>query len=248
MSEWKKTTKSKIAKFIVLVVAVVMVLGGLIFILTRAEDGAGNDYIVNSENSSPEKLDQENLDQGNLDQEDPDQDNSDQDNPGQEDPDQDNSDQEDPDQDNPDQEDSDQSNPDQENPDQENLRDPSELMEGIIRYEATEGMEDIGLIYFKDITSMDDIGNTIEGYSCVKNQLLLTAKEGTTFAQIEDLAHSYDAEIVGCLELVDYYQIEFYEEITPERLQELKDELAQDELIERCDYNLVAEISPNVCD
>lgn len=237
MSERKNTTKSRVVKFIVLIVAVVMVLGGLIFILTRAEDGAGNDYIVNSENSYPEKSDQENLDQENLDQ-----DNLDQENP----------DQENPDQENPDQEDPDQDNPDQENPDQENPRDPSELMDGIIRYETPEGMEDIGLIYFKDITSMDDIGNTIEGFPCVKNQLLLTSKEETTFAQIEDLAHSYDAEIVGCLELVDSYQIEFYEEITPERLQALKEELAQNELIERCDYNLVAEmnynLSPGVCD
>ncbi len=123
----------------------------------------------------------------------------------------------------------------------ENLRNPDELMQGIIRYEVTEGLEDIGEAYFKGITSMDDIGYTIEGYSCVKNQLLLTAEEGITFAQIEELVHSYDAEIVGYLELTDDYQIEFYEEITPERLWTLKEELAQNVLVKRCDYNLFAE-------
>ena len=120
--------------------------------------------------------------------------------------------------------------------------DPEELMQGIIRYEATEGLEDIGEAYFKDIMSLDDIGYTIEGFPCVKNQLLLTSKEGIAFSQIEELAHSYDAEIVGYLELTDDYQIEFYEEITPERLRFLREELGQNELIERCDYNLSAEI------
>ena len=132
-----------------------------------------------------------------------------------------------------------------ENPDPENPsvpRAPEELMQGIIRYEATEGLEDIGEAYFKDITSLDDIGYTIEGFPCVKNQLLLTSKEGIAFSQIEELAHSYDAEIVGYLELTDDYQIEFYEEITPERLRSLREELGQNELIERCDYNLSAEI------
>ena len=143
---------------------------------------------------------------------------------------------------NPDPENPNPDNPDPENPDPENPRDPSELMQGIIRYEATEGLEDIGEAYFKDITSLDDIGYTIEGFPCVKNQLLLTSKEGIAFSQIEELAHSYDAEIVGYLELTDDYQIEFYEEITPERLRSLREELGQNELIERCDYNLSAEI------
>ncbi|MDE6531611.1 MAG: S8 family serine peptidase, partial [Lachnospiraceae bacterium] len=134
-------------------------------------------------------------------------------------------------------------NPDPEKPDPEHPRDPSVLMQGIIRYEATEGLEDIGEAYFKDITSMDDIGYTIEGYPCVKNQLLLTSKEGVTFTQIEELVHSYDAEIVGYLELTDDYQIEFYEEIPPERLRTLMEELAQNGLVEYCDYNLSAEIN-----
>ncbi|MDE6686639.1 MAG: hypothetical protein K2K17_04930 [Lachnospiraceae bacterium] len=130
--------------------------------------------------------------------------------------------------------------PDQENPDPENPRDPSVLMQGIIRYEATGGLEDIGEAYFKDITSMDDIGYTIEGYPCVKNQLLLMSKEGVTFAQIEELVHSYDAEIVGYLELTDDYQIEFYEEIPPGRLRTLMEELSQNGLVEYCDYNPVS--------
>ncbi|MDE6685999.1 MAG: S8 family peptidase, partial [Lachnospiraceae bacterium] len=83
---------------------------------------------------------------------------------------------------------------------------------------------------------------TIEGYPCVKNQLLLMSKEGVTFTQIEGLAHSYDAEIVGYLELTGDYQIEFYEEITPERLRTLMEELSQNGLVEYCDYNLSAEI------
>ena len=131
--------------------------------------------------------------------------------------------------------------PDPEKPDPEHPRDPGVLMQGIIRYEATEGLEDIGEAYFKDITSMDDIGYTIEGYPCVKNQLLLTSEEGVTFTQIGELVHSYDAEIVGYLELTDDYQIEFYEEITPERLRALMEELAQNDLVEYCDYNLSAE-------
>ena len=131
--------------------------------------------------------------------------------------------------------------PDPEKPDPEHPRDPGVLMQGIIRYEATEGLEDIGEAYFKDITSMDDIGYTIEGYPCVKNQLLLTSEEGVTFTQIGELVHSYDAEIVGYLELTDDYQIEFYEEITPERLRALMEELAQNGLVEYCDYNLSAE-------
>lgn len=121
------------------------------------------------------------------------------------------------------------------------IRDPSELMEGVVYFEAGEGMEDIGRAYFKDITSTDDIGYTIEGYPCVNNQLLLSSKDGVTFEQMEELVHSYDAEIVGCLELVGEYQMEFYEDITPEQLQLLREELAQNELIERCDYNLCME-------
>ena len=136
-------------------------------------------------------------------------------------------------------------NPDPEEPDPvepENPRDPGELMQGIVRYEATEGLEDIGEAYFKDIRSMDEIGYTIEGYPCVKNQLLLTSEEGISFAQVEELVHSYDAEIVGYLELTDDYQIEFYEDIAPETLRLLREEFARNELIRRCDYNLSAEV------
>ncbi len=108
--------------------------------------------------------------------------------------------------------------------------------------DSNPDLEDIGQIYFKDIQSEDDIEYDGNGIYYVRNQVLLTAKDNVSFDDIESLAETLNAEIVGYIELTNDYQIEFNSKMTTKELYQLIEELGADQLVEYTSLNTVIEI------
>lgn len=100
----------------------------------------------------------------------------------------------------------------------------------------------IGQIYFKEIQSEEDIKYDGDGIYYVRDQLLLTANDNIAFDDIESLALSLNAEIVGYIELTNDYQIEFNSEMTTDNLYRLIEELSTNQLVEYISLNTVIEI------
>lgn len=103
-------------------------------------------------------------------------------------------------------------------------------------------LENIGQIYFKDIQDEDDIEYDGNGIYYVHNQVLLTARDNVSFNDIENIAETLNAEIVGYIELTNDYQIEFNSEMTTEELYQLIEELGADQLVEYTSLNTVIDI------
>ncbi len=106
-------------------------------------------------------------------------------------------------------------------------------------YEEDDDIIDIGNIYFKDIMSEDDIVYAGDGIYCVKNQLILTANEGISYNDVEELMKTYDASIVGYIELTNDYQIEFDNDIEINVIKQIIDELNNNSLVEAASLNIV---------
>ncbi|MDE6592029.1 MAG: sigma-70 family RNA polymerase sigma factor [Oscillospiraceae bacterium] len=103
---------------------------------------------------------------------------------------------------------------------------------------------DIGEAYFKEITSPDDIIDAGNGLYCVKHQLLLTADDNVGFEQIRELAESYNASIVGYIELTNDYQIEFNYDIDIDELKGMISIISDIPYIQNVSLNLISYESP----
>ena len=67
----------------------------------------------------------------------------------------------------------------------------------------------IGYAYFKDIAGLSDLDYTDDGICFVRNQILITAFDNISFAEVAEIANDLNADIVGYIELTNDYQIEF---------------------------------------
>ncbi|MGN0608673.1 MAG: S8 family serine peptidase [Oscillospiraceae bacterium] len=98
-----------------------------------------------------------------------------------------------------------------------------------------------GKIYYKDIQSEEDIEFDGNGIYYVRNQILLTAKDNASFDEINALAESINAEIVGYIEITNDYQIELNTAATSEELYLLIGELQNNLLVDYASLNTVIE-------
>lgn len=101
---------------------------------------------------------------------------------------------------------------------------------------------DIGEIYFKDITDNSEVANDGNGIDYVKNQFLLTACDGVSFDVVEDLAETYNGEIVGYIELTNDYQIEITQDVNSDYLYEVIDEVKALDYVEYAYLNTAFEV------
>ena len=101
----------------------------------------------------------------------------------------------------------------------------------------SDDMEDIGEMYFKDITSEDDIIMNIEGLPIVRDQLLVTVKDSVTKTEVEALAAQYDFVIVGAIALTGDYQWESRYELSIEELDEKLNEVSTSDQVGYVSYN-----------
>lgn len=76
----------------------------------------------------------------------------------------------------------------------------------------------IGEAYFKDSTPEDIVTDEETGIRYVRNQLLVSAYVGVEKSVIQDICDEIGATIVGYMEVVNDYQIEFDEDMTLEDL------------------------------
>ncbi len=106
-------------------------------------------------------------------------------------------------------------------------------------------ISDIGEMYFKDIQSENDIEYDGNGIHYVRNQLLLTARDGVTFDEIDNLAKSINASVVGYIEVVNDYQIEFNYDLSTEELYAVINKLNNSSLVEYISLNTVSKVSPD---
>ena len=101
----------------------------------------------------------------------------------------------------------------------------------------SDDMEDIGEMYFKEITSEDEIIMNIEGLPIVRDQLLVTVKDGVTKTEVEALAAQYEFVIVGAIALTGDYQWESIYELSIEELDEKLNEVSASDQVGYVSYN-----------
>lgn len=102
------------------------------------------------------------------------------------------------------------------------------------------GEDGVGQIYYKEISSMEDIVYTEDMLSCVRNQFLLMGTEGAQFEEIENLVAAYDARIVGYIETTNVYQVEYNYDITPDEIEIELDLYRNSGLVELAMLNYIA--------
>lgn len=119
-----------------------------------------------------------------------------------------------------------------------------ESYEGWITPQTDETAEDIGESYIKEVTEDDVVFDEQTGLIYVRNQVLISAELNVDKAVIEALAESLDAEIVGYLELMNDYQLEFKEDKTLEELEKIIDSLMELPEVSYASLNYVVESEP----
>lgn len=92
-------------------------------------------------------------------------------------------------------------------------------------------------IYYKEITDESEIVFNSDGLPYVRNQILVMADDSVSFQQMSDIAHNMNAEIVGYIDIINKYQIEFNSDVDIDYLQNIIDKLYDNPLIEQSSLN-----------
>ena len=111
-----------------------------------------------------------------------------------------------------------------------------------------EGWGDIGDTYYKEPGKDDIVVDEKTGHKYVKNQLLVSIKIGTPDAKkkMEEICKELGAEIVGCIELTNDYQIEFTRDMTYDELNKISKELEEKYyFIDKVSLNTVMDVTVN---
>lgn len=111
-----------------------------------------------------------------------------------------------------------------------------------------DALEDIGEIYFKEPAEDDIVFDEESGIQYVKNQLLISAKIGTTYDEMEEIVAEVDGNIVGYIEITCDYQIEFDDDKTIDELQEIADYIEGYPCVSSIYLNTVSEVTVNAID
>ncbi|MBO5609007.1 MAG: S8 family serine peptidase [Eubacterium sp.] len=101
--------------------------------------------------------------------------------------------------------------------------------------------------YFKPF-SYEDIEFPESGDAYIKNELILTGSESSSFKKIKKLAEEMTGEIVGYVSMSNDYQIEFKDEKNRDELDEIIDEWSDNDLVASVDYHYVYETDGSVFD
>lgn len=102
--------------------------------------------------------------------------------------------------------------------------------------------ENVGRIFYKDLSSKDDLIYDSEGNCYVKNQILITVRSGVSFKTVSNLAFQMYGKIVGYIELTNDYQIEFIHDKSADELLREVDYISHDPIIEYASPNIVSKI------
>jgi len=102
---------------------------------------------------------------------------------------------------------------------------------------------DIGENYSEDVPD-EDVESDGHGIDYAKNQILVTAKNSTSFDEVEEYFEEKNAEIVGYIELTNDYQIKYQSEQTLENLYDSISDVRGNTLFEGASLNTIFECTP----
>lgn len=103
----------------------------------------------------------------------------------------------------------------------------------------------VGEISYTVPAEANIVQDASSGEYYVNNQILITAFDGVTKAQIEALVEPYGGEIVGCIEITNDYQVQFSSVLTKDRLDEIVNTLNESTLVSEAMIHEVSEVSSN---
>ena len=106
--------------------------------------------------------------------------------------------------------------------------------------------EDIGELYYQEVSPEDILYDEAHNVYYAKNQLLISADPGTdmpTIHKIQQIAEELDAEVVGVIELTGDYQIKFRHDMTLPELEEVADQLNSYPFVYNVTLNLIEDVT-----
>lgn len=98
------------------------------------------------------------------------------------------------------------------------------------------------VIYYKDIESEDDIAYDNDGDRYFKNQIIITATEDASFNEIQVIADTLSANIVGYIELTNQYQLEFMEDVNIDRIENIIANIEQEAEVQTATINYIFDL------
>ena len=125
--------------------------------------------------------------------------------------------------------------------------DPQSDYQDTLAQEASETEEDTGFeAYYKSITDDEVVFENDTAY--VDSQILITAADGTTKEQVEEIVKDQGGTVVGYISISNDYQIEFDESKTYNELEEIIEAWEQDDRFESVNLNQVFQASADSVD
>ncbi|WP_291765693.1 S8 family serine peptidase [Blautia sp.] len=125
-------------------------------------------------------------------------------------------------------------------------RDPqtTESGQAFLETEAfTENSAEKGELFCEGVEEENIAFDQESGMQYADNQLLITAAEGVTRGEIEQIVEPYQAEIVGMIEVTQVYQLKFPQSYSKEELDRIGEELCAQEEVESYEVNAVIDIN-----
>lgn len=92
-------------------------------------------------------------------------------------------------------------------------------------------------IYYKSVTSKNEVVYDDIGFAYVRNQILLMADDNISFQEMSNIANDLNAEIVGYIDILNKYQIEFKFDTNLDYLNSIIDEFRQKPYVESISLN-----------
>ena len=105
----------------------------------------------------------------------------------------------------------------------------------------TDAMPDAGVYYYKDIDEKNVAWAQEDGLQYADNQLVLTMTDGASEKEVKKLIDPYQGDIVGKIEKLNIYQVEFPKSYSRDELDDMIEEFGNSDSVESCTVNHVLE-------
>ena len=113
----------------------------------------------------------------------------------------------------------------------------------IVNIDTSSAPKPVGKIFFKELVFEDEIGRTPDGFDCFRDQILIYVNDGVNYDTVDAYVKEDNARIVGCIESIGWYQIEFNSYLSVNELGEKKNAYENKDLVDQVGYNLITEES-----
>ncbi|MBD5145232.1 MAG: S8 family serine peptidase [Ruminococcus sp.] len=97
-------------------------------------------------------------------------------------------------------------------------------------------------IYYKEVTNEGEIVYNSDGLSYVKNQVLIMANDNISFDEMSSVVNDINADIVGYIDYLNKYQIEFKFDVSLDYLRRIINEFNHNSIVEHASLNYIFDI------